>query len=107
LNRSKNTFRSKASTASSRTLVIGRPVVVASDARLSRVSSLTRIVVLMAVIVTSNKPFSRWGEVVGDPVAAATMIDRLVHHAEVVSLEGDSYRLEDRDLERMPTDGTP
>jgi hypothetical protein len=39
-----------------------------------------------SVIVTSNKPFGRWGEVFGDPVAAA-MIDRLVHHAEVVSLK--------------------
>ena len=38
-----------------------------------------------SVIVTSNKPFGRWGEVFGDPVVAAAMIDRLVHHAEVVS----------------------
>jgi DNA replication protein DnaC len=34
-----------------------------------------------SVIVTSNKPFGRWGEVFGDPVVAAAMIDRLVHHA--------------------------
>ena len=34
------------------------------------------------------------------------MIDRLVHHAEVVSLKGDSYRLKDRDLGRVPTDDT-
>ncbi len=60
-----------------------------------------------SVIVTSNKPFSRWGEVFGDPVVAAAMIDRLIHHAEVVSLKGDSYRLKDRDLRRMPTDNTP
>jgi DNA replication protein DnaC len=59
-----------------------------------------------SVIVTSNKPFSRWGEVFGDPVVAAAMIDRLVHHAEVVSLKGDSYRLKDRDLRRIPTDNT-
>jgi DNA replication protein DnaC len=57
-----------------------------------------------SVIVTSNKPFGRWGEVFGDPVVAAAMIDRLVHHAEVVSLKGDSYRLKDRDLGRVPTD---
>ena len=36
-----------------------------------------------SVIVTSNKPFGRWGEVFGDAVVAAAMIDRLVHHAEV------------------------
>ncbi len=59
-----------------------------------------------SVIVTSNKPFGRWGEVFGDPVVAAAMIDRLVHHAEVVSLKGDSYRLKDRDLGRVPTDNT-
>ena len=56
-----------------------------------------------SVIVTSNKPFGRWGEVFGDATVAAAMIDRLVHHAEVVSLKGDSYRLKDRDLGRVPT----
>src|SRR3954463_16451762 len=38
-----------------------------------------------SLIVTSNKPFGRWGEVFGDDVVAAAMIDRLVHHAEVIS----------------------
>jgi DNA replication protein DnaC len=57
-----------------------------------------------SVIVTSNKPFGRWGEVFGDATVAAAMIDRLVHHAEVVSLKGDSYRLKDRDLGRVPHD---
>jgi len=51
-----------------------------------------------SVIVTSNKPFSRWGEVFGDDTVAAAMIDRLVHHAEIVAIKGDSYRLKDRDL---------
>ena len=55
-----------------------------------------------SLIVTSNKPFGRWGEVFGDEVVAAAMIDRLVHHAEVISLKGDSYRLKDRDLGRIP-----
>lgn len=55
-----------------------------------------------SLIVTSNKPFGRWGEVFGDDVVAAAMIDRLVHHAEVLSLKGDSYRLKDRDLGRVP-----
>jgi DNA replication protein DnaC len=57
-----------------------------------------------SVIVTSNKPFGRWGEVFGDATVAAAMIDRLVHHAEVVSLKGDSYRLKDKDLGRAPND---
>jgi DNA replication protein DnaC len=56
-----------------------------------------------SLIVTSNKPFGRWGEVFGDDVVAAAMIDRLVHHADVVALKGDSYRLKDRDLGRIPT----
>ena len=54
-----------------------------------------------SMIVTSNKPFGRWGEVFGDDVVAAAMIDRLVHHADVVALKGDSYRLKDRDLGRV------
>jgi DNA replication protein DnaC len=59
-----------------------------------------------SLIVTSNKPFGRWGEVFGDDVVAAAMIDRLVHHAEVISLKGDSYRLKDRDLGRVPAAAT-
>jgi DNA replication protein DnaC len=59
-----------------------------------------------SLIVTSNKPFGRWGEVFGDDVVAAAMIDRLVHHAEVLALKGDSYRLKDRDLGRVPPAAT-
>jgi len=55
-----------------------------------------------SLIVTSNKPFGRWGEVFGDDIVAAAMIDRLVHHAEVIALKGDSYRLRNRDLGRVP-----
>ena len=59
-----------------------------------------------SLIVTSNKPFGRWGEVFGDDVVAAAMIDRLVHHADVIALKGDSYRLKDRDLGRPPAANT-
>jgi DNA replication protein DnaC len=38
------------------------------------------------------------GEIFGDDVAATAMIDRLVHHAEILSLKGDNYRLRDKDL---------
>jgi DNA replication protein DnaC len=55
-----------------------------------------------SLIVTSNKPFSAWGEIFGDDVVAAAMIDRLVHHAEILSLKGDSYRLQGKDLGRPP-----
>jgi DNA replication protein DnaC len=51
-----------------------------------------------SLIVTSNKPFGSWGEIFGDEIVAAAMIDRLVHHSEIVALKGDSYRLKDKDL---------
>ncbi len=41
-----------------------------------------------SMIVTSNKPFSAWGEIFGDDMAATAMIDRLIHHAEILSLKG-------------------
>jgi DNA replication protein DnaC len=50
------------------------------------------------LVVTSNKPFSGWGEIFGDEVVAAAMIDRLVHHAENLSLKGDSYRPRDKEI---------
>jgi len=49
-----------------------------------------------SILATSNKPFSAWAEIFGDAVAVAAMVDRLVHHAEIISLKGDSYRLKDR-----------
>ena len=55
-----------------------------------------------SLIVTSNKPFSGWGDIFGDDTVAAAMIDRLVHHADIISLKGDSYRLKNRDLGRIP-----
>jgi DNA replication protein DnaC len=55
-----------------------------------------------SMIVTSNKPFSAWGEIFGDDTVAVAMIDRLVHHADILSLKGDSYRLQGRDLGRSP-----
>src|SRR4051794_40764914 len=57
-----------------------------------------------SMIVTSNKPFSAWGEIFGDEVTAAAMIDRLVHHPEIPPPQGDSYRLRDRDLARPGCD---
>jgi DNA replication protein DnaC len=40
-----------------------------------------------------NLHFARWGDVFGDQVVAAAMIDRIVHHAEVITLKGASCRL--------------
>jgi len=55
-----------------------------------------------SLIMTSTKPFSAWGEIFGDDATAAAMIDRLVHHAEILSLKGDSYRLINHDLTGPP-----
>ena len=55
-----------------------------------------------SMIVTSNKPFSAWGDIFGDDVTAAAMIDRLVHHATILNLKGDSYRLRGKDVAARP-----
>ena len=57
------------------------------------------------VVSRSGETFGRWGEVFGDDTVAAAMIDRLVHDAEVIALKGDSYRLKNRDLGRVPAAG--
>lgn len=46
-----------------------------------------------SLILTSNLSFARWGDVFGDQTVAAAMIDRIVHHADVHTLKGASYRL--------------
>jgi len=45
------------------------------------------------MILTSNRGFAEWGEVFGDAVVATALLDRLLHHAVVVQVEGASYRL--------------
>jgi DNA replication protein DnaC len=54
-----------------------------------------------AMIITSNRGFAEWGEVFGDPVVATALLDRLLHHAVVVQIEGSSYRLRQH-AELMP-----
>ena len=60
-----------------------------------------------SVLITSNMPFGRWGEIFGDDVVAAAMIDRLVHHAEVLTLTGQSYRTRTRQDLLATTPTTP
>lgn len=47
-------------------------------------------------ILTSNKSFTQWGDIFGDNIIAAAIIDRLLHHCTVITINGDSYRLKDR-----------
>jgi DNA replication protein DnaC len=46
-----------------------------------------------AMILTSNRGFGEWAEIFGDPVVASALLDRLLHHAIVIAIEGNSYRL--------------
>jgi DNA replication protein DnaC len=56
-----------------------------------------------SIIVTSNRSFEQWGEILGDAMVAAALIDRLVHHATMVALKGKSYRLKERGTGVAPT----
>ncbi|WDO11338.1 IS21-like element helper ATPase IstB (plasmid) [Streptomyces murinus] len=49
-----------------------------------------------SIVLTSNKTFSEWGQVFGDEVLATAILDRLLHHCEVSSINGPSYRLKNR-----------
>jgi DNA replication protein DnaC len=48
-----------------------------------------------STIVTSNRPFAEWSEVFPNAACVVSLVDRLVHHAEVISIEGESYRLKE------------
>ena len=56
-----------------------------------------------SLILTSNLPFGRWGDVFGDQAVAAAMIDRIVHHAKVLTLKGASYRLRNTGIDTLPS----
>jgi DNA replication protein DnaC len=49
-----------------------------------------------SIILTSNKRFSEWGELIGDETLAAAILDRLLHHATTFSINGPSYRLKEK-----------
>ncbi len=49
-----------------------------------------------SIILTSNKGFAEWGDVLGDPVIATAILDRLLHHSHVINIRGDSYRLREK-----------
>lgn len=56
--------------------------------------------------LTSNRSIGEWGTVFGDPVAATAILDRLLHHSQVVTIRGESYRLREKrraGLIAMPT----
>lgn len=56
--------------------------------------------------VTVNKHFTEWGTVLGDDVLATAILDRLLHHCDVLAINGPSYRLKDRQGRVTPADPT-
>ena len=49
-----------------------------------------------SIILTSNKGFGEWGELLGDTVIASAILDRLLHHSHVLNIRGESYRLREK-----------
>jgi DNA replication protein DnaC len=49
-----------------------------------------------SIILTTNKPFDRWGEMFGDDVIASAILDRLLHHCHIIPTGGPSYRIKDK-----------
>ena len=49
-----------------------------------------------SIILTSNKGFADWGELLGDTVTATAILDRLLHYSHVINIRGESYRLKDK-----------
>jgi IstB-like ATP binding protein len=55
-----------------------------------------------SIIVTSNRGLEAWGEILGDAMVAAALIDRLIHHAHIITLKSKSYRLRERGTAGAP-----
>lgn len=53
-----------------------------------------------SIILTSNTSFTGWGALLGDEVLATALLDRLLHHAEVIAINGRSYRMKERQADR-------
>jgi DNA replication protein DnaC len=60
-----------------------------------------------AIILTSNRSFAEWGTLLGDEVLATALLDRLLHHAEVLAIDGRSYRMKERQLSGLPESLSP
>ncbi len=48
-----------------------------------------------STVVTTNRPFAEWGQVFPNAPCVVSLIDRLIHHAEIIAIEGESYRLKE------------
>ena len=57
-----------------------------------------------STIMTSNRPLEDWGKLVGDVPSATAILDRFLHHAEIVQITGKSYRLKNPAARKSKTD---
>jgi len=53
-----------------------------------------------STIMTSNRPIEEWGKLIGDVPSATAILDRFLHHAEIINITGKSYRLKDRSCKK-------
>ena len=60
-----------------------------------------------AILVSSNRPVEDWGQVLSDTAAAGALLDRFLHHAEIIRLQGRSWRVHDRQQRRRSTSSDP
>lgn len=60
-----------------------------------------------STVLTSNKSFRDWGEVFGDAVVAAALLDRLLHHCHIINIKGNSYRLREYPGLALPEPAAP
>lgn len=45
-----------------------------------------------SIIITTNKPFEQWGDILADPILASAILDRIIHYSEIIKINGPSYR---------------
>lgn len=60
-----------------------------------------------SIILTSNTSFTQWGHLLGDEVLAMALLDRLLHHAEILAINGPSYRMRERQISLTPASDAP
>jgi DNA replication protein DnaC len=58
-----------------------------------------------STMMTSNRPLEDWGKLIGDVPSASAILDRFLHHAEIISITGKSYRMKDRQTKLTPEAG--
>lgn len=55
-----------------------------------------------STMMTSNRPIEEWGKLIGDVPAASAILDRFLHHAEIIAVTGRSYRMKDQAMQNKP-----